>query len=617
MPITSYLNEKLQERISKIPELSDELIKDAINMSNIGINSDKEYNNFSLILKQSVFLSKSLSEKKLSLNDIIRFASIIYTNIESYPINTNSNFYKASINALNKMNIPIKKTAYPQGSSNLDTESPHNLQKWMQAMRDIYAMAQTSLIDTSKAFDIITNKWNKMERQDFKHWMSFYEENAHNKYKTAQASDKIAVGQEKYYSAGPGAMIPMDHLKARLPSGPNMHQFERGDIDEQLAKKQEELAQKEIVNKKIRSIISRLNAAERLATDPAVQKDLQQCLDIGVPKWLEELQRVKRLVQLAPMRSASSPILEDLIIKQSNILRKKGYPKAANEMEKLAQQPQAQPNAAGPNTSPGNTGADDDKAINELIEGMNTEQDSGDVLDIKDTEDDPLASITIIAQAIPENQDIPTAVQEKSTQRVGPEINVSEDDPMEEEAAAARTVVDPRTDDLFEAALSNVSVRDVIVRLETIANIFRTREIPRQLALIDLMLDRLNLSAFFPSLAEASSKTLESNQYALSRIEDIISKLRGSVDTPKEHELDLVGRGTPSRPAPENVNPEKMRANLSKQDELDKARKERRQAEEDAKATETLNQSAPEITNVPEELAQPATITPQPARPVR
>lgn len=122
------------------------------------------------------------------------------------------------------------------------------------------------------------------------------------------------------------------------------------------------------------------------------------------------------------------------------------------------------------------------------------------------------------------------------------------------------------------------------------------------------------MTGYFSSLAEASSKSLESNQYALTRIEDILSKLRGSVETPKGQELDLVGRGTTvPQPVPDGINPEQVRQNLAKQDEVDKARKERRQAEEDAKATQAARPAPEEVvTNVPEELAQPANIVPIP-----
>lgn len=596
--VTPYLYQKLKERIATIPTMQHDLIKEAIVMSEIGINSEEDHKNFFYILRHAGSFSKKLSSHKFSSEELAKFAHLMYVDRNKYPINTIFNFYKAAELALNKMRIPIKKIAYPEGDNTPDIKNPHDIQKWMSSMKQIYALGQNPGTEISQAFDTVTANWDKMEKQDFKYWMSFYEENAHNKYKTAFQADT------KYYQAGPGAMIPIEHLKSKLPGAPDMRQFDHeAAAESEEVKRKAEADKKEAIKKKIRAIVSRLNAAERLATDPEVQRDLQQCLDTGIPKWLETLQGVKRQIQLAPMRSSNSTILEDLIYKQANILNSQGYPKTARELIKLAQEaPPNDPSMSMPGDMGGTPNGKD--ALEQLVQNMNNtdlNESEDDLNAIEDTEDDPMASITVTAQAMPKED--PAPVAQKPTLEV-----------KEPGSEPAKTVMDPRTDDLFEAALSNVNMIDIITRLETLANIFRTREIPRQLAIIDLMMDKLNISAFFPSLAEASSKSLESNQYALTRIEDILSKLRGSVETPKGQELDLVGRGTTvPQPVPDGINPEQVRQNLAKQDEVDKARKERRQAEEDAKATQTARPAPEEVvTNVPEELAQPANIVPIP-----
>lgn len=586
--LTPYLSNKLFERLSILPGARDSLIKEANAMSGIGINSEDDHKVFFYILRHSKKISTELSKRSLSPEEISTLSTIIFDNRRKHPINTIFNFYKAAEIALNKMSIPIKKMAYPQGDGFGFTENPHNVEKWIQAMRDIYALAQKPEHELGSAFEVITANWDKMERKDFKHWMSFYEENAQNKYKTAE-----------YYEAGPGTMIPMDHLRAKLPSNPDMSQFNHAQVQVQQADL--ELKKKEEIKKKLKAIISRLNSAERLATDPEVQKDLQQCLDVGVPKWLEELQRVKRLIQLAPMRSSSSTILEDIIVRQSNILSKQGFPKTARELRKFAQAPIPVP-PEGPMDGDNTGNSNGDQALDELVEGMNLDNDEADSNDIEDVEDDPLAGITIIAQAVPV-EPVP------QPQAVPAPLEISEPT----EATAAQTALDVKTDDLFDAALSNVTIKDVVLRLETLANLFRTREIPRQLAIIDLMMDKLNISAFFPSLAEASSKSLESNQYALTRVEDILSKLRGSIETPKHMELELTNENnaTPSKPLPAEINNDAVRQGLAQQEEADKNRKERRKAEENAEATQAISPQAPAaeaVTNVPEELAQPANI---------
>ncbi|HVI40986.1 MAG TPA: hypothetical protein VM577_10020, partial [Anaerovoracaceae bacterium] len=571
--------------------------------------SEEDHKIFFYILQHSGKIAKDLAKCKLTPADLAKVSNIIFINRSQIPINSIFNFYKAAEYALNKIQIPIKKTAYPQGDGFGFTEATHNVQKWVNAMREIYALAQQPGHDIGASFNKVTSDWDKMERKDFKHWMSFYEENAQNKYKTAADAE--------YYQAAPGVMIPMEHLRAKLPTGPDMTQFDRQNAAETAAQQKQEIEAKkrEEIKKKLKAIISRLNSAERLATDPEVQKDLQHCLDIGVPKWLEELQRVKRLIQLAPMRSSASPILEDIIIRQANILAKQGHPKAAKEMRKLAQAPAPPGPAVDPGAPPGMNppqampsgpaGGDDGKeALDELVEGMNFSDDEGDTNDIEDMEDDPLAAITVMAQAAP---DAPAPAEPPA--KAGPEPAIDVNEP------AASTPMDSKTDTLFETALSGVTIHDVVGRLETLANLFRTREIPRQLAIIDLMMDKLNISAFFPSLAEASSKSLESNQYALTRVEDVLSKLRGSIETPKHMELDLTGKGNglPSKPLPAQIDTESVRQGLAVQEQQDKARKERRKAEDDATAAQAAQPAAPAgevVTNAPEELAQPANIVP-------
>lgn len=605
--LTPYLYQTSKSRMQVLPvEMQADLVKEASNMSKLGINSPEDHKTFFYILRHARQLSKELTGHNLHISKLSELANLIFTNREKLPINTIFNFYRATAVALNKMQIPIKKLAYPQGDGMAPIEETRDVQKWMQAMRDVYALGQSPGYDISKAFKEITANWDKMEQKDFKSWMSFYEENAHNKYKTAQDG--------KYYQFGPGTMIPMDHLRAKLPSAPDMAQYDRNEaiVQHQAQQQQQELETKkrEDIKKKIKAIISRLNAAERLATDPEVQKDLQKCLDVGVPKWLEELQRVKRLVQLAPIKSSNSTILEDLIIRQANILQHKGFPKTAQQMRILAQEPPSLPTAADPGGMPeppaggapemsmtpppdlGGGGEDDGKdAIDELIEGMNN--DSSDTNDVEDMEDDPLASITVMAQAV-EPQADPAAIEVEEEPQVAPET----------------TPESGQASDAFEAALANVTITDVINRLEALANIFRNREISRELAIVDLMMDRLGIATYFPSLAEANSKSLESNQYALTRIEDILSKLRGSVETPGGHKVELAGPAQPTQPVPEGANPETVKQNLAEQELADKARKERRKEIAEQKETAQPAPAAGPVTNVPEELAQPAAVVP-------
>lgn len=524
----------------------------------------------------------------------------------------------------------INKIAYPQGQYDLHIGS-YDLNKWIKTLHAIYLYARQGY-NISKTSEQLIKDWDEMEKADFMHWMKYYQGNSQSSYKTAQ-----------YLQVAPGAYAPQNATKnfsQTNPTVPVMPDQLKADV-----KLPEEEDPQFKINKKIKSIISRLMSAERLATDPDVQRELSKRLDIGISKWLEELHRVKRMVQIAPIRHASSTILEDLIIKEANILAHKGFPKAARELVKIAQPvpvlapadaspaatdapPDAPPPvpgdaAAPPSAPPGEEAASSQEpkgtdTLAQVVKDLNLldfedENDDDDSNDIVDMIEDPLAAIEIKAQALPNELGVPAAepfapVTPEAAALTAPAKPLPAQQPkptmtpaLEVKEDTADTLVHKKTDDLLEKALSSVSIQDIIERLDTLVNLFRTREIPRQLAIIDLMMDQLNLSSFFPGLAEASSKSLESNQYALSRIEEVLSKLKGSIKNPKEKELDLLGKQPSTSPDSELL--EGMRSSLQTESDKEKARKQQRKQEEQAKAEKLI----PEI-EVAEDLAEPVAL---------
>jgi len=184
-----------------------------------------------------------------------------------------------------------------------------------------------------------------------------------------------------------------------------------------------------------------------------------------------------------------------------------------------------------------------------------------------------------------------------------PEKSVSQDvetepaapqDIKAEQAAEAKSNIDS----LIDSAFANITIADVIDKLEDINKIFRTREIGRQLAIVDVMLGRLGLAPYFPMLGEATTKQLEANQYCLTRLEDILSKLRGTQPT---GQIDLTSDNTP--PAAEQA-----KQSLEQGEQKDKAKKDMKKQIEDNSMMAKLKPS-PEVESAPEDLAaQPSTL---------
>ena len=101
------------------------------------------------------------------------------------------------------------------------------------------------------------------------------------------------------------------------------------------------------------------------------------------------------------------------------------------------------------------------------------------------------------------------------------------------------------------------------------------------------MLDSLGLATFFPSLSEAQNKSLEANNYVSTRVDDILSKLRGSMSA---KEIDLQGKNTP----PPSAEVEGIKKVLKTQDDKEAARKQMRKDQE-SEELEVKEKATPEV----------------------
>jgi CHAD domain-containing protein len=122
--------------------------------------------------------------------------------------------------------------------------------------------------------------------------------------------------------------------------------------------------------------------------------------------------------------------------------------------------------------------------------------------------------IAIAADEVPE-ADVATKVVERATKPVPPEQR--------------------------EKALD-----DAISRLTDISSVLKNRDLIRSLAEIDLMLHKMRMSSFFPEIQEAQSKLIDAFGYASNKVEDLLPKLRGGLQT----QPDIVSE--PAKPTKES-----------------------------------------------------------------
>lgn len=529
----------------------------------------------------------------------------------------------------------MQKNAYPHNDHGAFVDNPSNVGKWIKSMQEIYS--KSPIMGWSKTFDAITSNWNDMEKRDFKNWMSFYQKNNHQKYKIAQQ-----FMPDTYVENG-GSFVPVNHLKATLPNRePDMTSYV---VSQDVNTAEDKKMQKAIVERKIQSLIGRLNSAERIATNPQVQLALKQSLQMSVDEWVSLLQKLKREIQLVPMRFTTASLLDDIVYKNANQVYASGYKNAAVVLVKVAQASAAatipttsggiapmtpgdtpmggQPLSPGPTPTPnGDMVGTPENPITKFLENLNF----SDVAKIEDDESevDDEAEITVTAQAAPGAEDlplspnpspppdkprlVPSKIVEPATQTptvpVKPvpaptleeDLIVSEDDAPSDLATSG---------DPFDQALSSVDVKDIVIRLEGIASMFKNRQIARQLSIIDLMMDKVGIAPFFPGLGEAMKSALESNQYCQTRVEEILAKLRGTITTTMSKHLESEVSGQNA------AEEERVKSQLAQQEQSEQARKERRKMIQEKEEAEAL---APQP-SPGQELVGPAKI--QAATPLR
>jgi len=551
------------------------------------------------------------------------------------------------------------KKAYPNYDQYIAIPGQHDMKKWLMTVKEIHYKKKAGY-DFKDAVRQSTQDWKKMEIYDFLNWLRFHEEGAHMKYKTAQVW---------YENGQPGYFL---HIKpdAKPEPEPVSDGNAVNDAREEAAHNEDK---RNIIERQRSKIIGRLDSAEKLLRSPEGQQFAGQELE----NLMEAIYGLKKKVQLVNKLSISTRLYEDMIVREANVLGRKGFTKAASMLYSIAQTPgqsgqsavgspngnamptatpPPDPSGAGqvgvpsglPATAPGvpniNTPTDGDqnkdqppavaimggnapigtaqstpdiipqedpqpKGIKEFIENMNEgnqteDSKADDHLEVSDQEEELMVTE---AQAIPPAAledvpmtDSPSPVRGKPANLPSPvadtpdiagrdeTLEVTEDDiaPITNDSPSGGiggSNIDNRIDKVFDS----VTMEEIVSELEDISKYFKVREMSRRLARIDMMFDSKGISAYFPSLAEMQNKNLDANNYCATRIDDILSKVRGSIAV---HETVLKNE-------PKIVSPEisKIKNKLEQDDIKEKQRKQRRKDEENAEITPVVRKETPTV----------------------
>lgn len=559
----------------------------------------------------------------------------------------------------------MKTLSYPNFSENMPASPIYDIGKWMGTMKDIYIKEHLGA-NRADSIEQSTKNFDQNEKREFLNWLKYYESGDQVKYKRAQ----YYVNEDiNYFLPNPKAPVVPSPIRNM---NDNMQQ-EAAKAAQIEAQKQNEISKEEkrrLIEDHRRKILGRLNSAEKLLSS-------QQGQAFAGPefeKLLSAIYELKKQIQTVNKMSLSAQTIVDLIVRQAYVLKRQGFGSASEFMVKFAQQtpgdfsmnlgdtpaggsqPQGEgslgnppPDLLQPPGGPEGINSKDitnQSAVGKFIENLEDfgltpeveeeediqgedknvakdEVDLGDDDVLLDQEIVPDAKELVVhAQAV---GDVPQAPAPKAPAPKMPKENLEVESPPEGNSTgitpeeARSNIEEPQVkndfDALIDSAFANLTIADVVRKLEDINKIFRNREIGRQLAIVDVMLDHLGLAPYFPTLAEATNKQLEANQYVLTRIEDILSKLRGTMETSK---IDLKNENQKLSPEAEAA-----KNSLQQEDQKEQQRKQVKKQIQDQSMLEKATKPEGEVEGAPEELAaQPTEVeapvlapkTPAPAR---
>jgi hypothetical protein len=533
---------------------------------------------------------------------------------------------KLDLDKTYNFNPNLNSKGYPNNDEYMHIPRQHDVNKWMEAVKTIYYLERNNSgrIDSIRK---VTSSWTPTETFDFLNWLKFYESKSHMKYKFAQLWYENTEQPGYFLHIKPD---PKKEEEKNIDFSRDTNTLDTGSSEK-----------KNIIEKQRYKIIGRLDSAEKLMRS----NEGQMFAGKEFETLLEAIYELKKKIQMVNKISSSTKLYEDMIVREANILNRGGFFKAAELLYSVAQannppppgtgKPDAQPMPAPvppppappmqpsgapgglPSTGPGSPSNQSDApnenaGLNEFLNNLSTakitnlDKAKADDLEISDGDDLLVVEAQVAPPATP---DMPLPLPEKSPvmkqpTNKAPQLEVTEKDitPSPEISKDTKTVSD--FDNRVNQVFANITILDVITKLEDLAKVFKTREIPRQLGIVDMMLDSLGLASYFPSLSEATNKSLESNNYISTRVEDIISKLRGAIGT---HDIDLKGD------AEEKPEIAGIKNKLKSDDDKEKARKQMRKDQE-ISDMESHDKETPKI-DIEEDLGAKPEAPPAPPAP--
>lgn len=402
---------------------------------------------------------------------------------------------------------PNHKIAYPNVHLDDIRKPAYDVAEWVGVLNAIHASVQRGEA-YDDALNRLTEGWSPMAKTDFDAWKRFYEQGNHQKYAGIYRVAFPFTEDEEISFPTPEEVQEV----VRRPGRPRKKMKTPEDIK--------------------RSLISRLDSADKLL------REFSGVWPSNVWNRLHSsLNDLKREVMM--LKSATT--VRDMIVKTAGLWARDGFAEGAELLEKIAQPPEEGDVAS--EIEQALTGErpkkKEEAPMDEMgMEGMGEEMSPEDLGDVPPSD----AGEELPMPEPPVGEEEPTEVPEQ----------------LPEEPEVAEDV------DADENPYVGSTISDVVEVLEPVVLQLKERAVARELAKVDMMLDAQNIASHFPELGEAMNKVLESNTYVVTRLDKLLTKIKGGAqeseadktEKPSGPEIEMEELTQPELEVTEEVAPE-------------------------------------------------------------
>lgn len=185
MQLNEYMSKKLS--VMDQEDLCQDVMANAFAASDMGVQSDKDYNTFFYINHLTDEILKDTFELELDSEQLAGIKRFLFTHKDDPNYNL-SNLTDLRILIYKWLSDgDLNKKAHPNISGIYLKPEPIDVNKWIATAKSMYEDINLG-IGKNSAFELHTKNWDREEKQKFSNWLKYYEERTTEKYNVKNAN---------------------------------------------------------------------------------------------------------------------------------------------------------------------------------------------------------------------------------------------------------------------------------------------------------------------------------------------------------------------------------------------------------------------------------------------